>query len=69
MTMQEPVSVTWLNRYVASLLERDSVLAEVRVRGELSNCKTYASGHLYFMLKDEEASVSCVMFRREAAKF
>lgn len=68
MTIQEPVSVTWLNRYVASLLERDSFLAEVRVRGELSNCKTYASGHLYFMLKDEEASVSCVMFRREAAK-
>lgn len=68
MTEQQPVSVSWLNRYVATLLERDPFLGAVRVRGELSNCKLYTSGHLYFMLKDEQASVSCVMFRREAAK-
>lgn len=68
MTEHSPVSVSWLNHYVASLLERDPFLTAVLVRGELSNCKIYASGHLYFMLKDEQASVSCVMFRREAAK-
>jgi len=52
MSEQQPVTVTWLNRYVATLLERDPFLSSVRVRGELSNCKLYTSGHLYFALKD-----------------
>lgn len=68
MSEQQPVSVTWLNRYVATLLERDPFLSAVRVRGELSNCKLYTSGHLYFALKDEQSSVSCVMFKAQVAK-
>lgn len=66
--MSQPVSVAQLNRYVASLLERDSRLNPVLVRGEISGFKSYASGHLYFTLKDEEASVSCVMFKGSAVK-
>ena len=65
---QQPVTVTWLNRYVATLLERDPFLSSVRVRGELSNCKLYTSGHLYFVLKDEQSSVSCVMFKAQVSK-
>lgn len=68
MSEQQPVTVTWLNRYVATLLERDPFLSSVRVRGELSNCKLYTSGHLYFALKDEQSSVSCVMFKAQVAK-
>lgn len=66
--MSQPISVAQLNRYVAALLERDTNLNPVLVKGELSGCKSYASGHLYFTLKDDEAAVSCVMFKGQAAK-
>ncbi len=36
----------------------------IEVEGEISNFKPAASGHWYFVLKDERASLSCVMFRR-----
>jgi len=38
---------------------------EVVVRGELSNFTHHRSGHMYFSLKDEEAVLRCVFFRRE----
>lgn len=44
-------------------------LQSVAVIGELSNFKNhYASGHLYFTLKDADAAIRCVMFRSFAAK-
>ena len=42
------------------------MLRSLRVQGEISGFKRYTSGHLYFTLKDEEACVSCVMFRSAA---
>ena len=61
--------VRQLNLYVKSLLEGDARLRSVAVTGELSNFKDhYASGHLYFTLKDEAASVRCVMFRSFASR-
>ncbi len=59
-----PLTVSALNRAVASLLERSFPL--VRVRGEISNLTRAASGHLYFALKDDAAQVRCVMFRGRA---
>ena len=43
-------------------------LADVCVRGELSNYKIYPSGHHYFTLKDSESSIRCVMFKSSASK-
>lgn len=44
-------------------------LQSVAVIGELSNFKNhYASGHLYFTLKDADAAIRCVMFRSFADK-
>lgn len=54
-------TVSQLNQAAKQLLEQN--LASLRIRGELSNFKTYASGHWYFTLKDEQAQVSGVMFR------
>jgi len=39
---------------------------DVLVEGEVSNCVTPASGHLYFTLKDSEAQLRAVMFRSQA---
>ena len=61
------VTVSQLNRYVKALLEKDVNLSRVLVSGELSNFKPHPSGHLYFVLKDDEAQVSCVMFKGQAA--
>ncbi|MHB1453627.1 MAG: exodeoxyribonuclease VII large subunit [Saccharofermentanales bacterium] len=60
------ISVTQLNRYVASVLDSDSNLSGVQVTGEISSFRRYPSGHLYFTLKDAGCSVSCVMFRSSA---
>ncbi len=63
------ITVKQLNFYVKSLLEGDVHLQNVAVTGELSNFKShYASGHLYFTLKDADAAIRCVMFRSFAAR-
>ena len=65
---RQALSVSELNQYVKTLMDRDAMLGSVSVRGELSNYKIYPSGHHYFTLKDSESSLRCVMFRSSAAK-
>lgn len=57
------LSVAQLSRYLKELLETDEILRDVWVRGEISGCKTYASGHCYFTLKDADAQLPCVFFK------
>lgn len=64
----KPVSVTQLTGYIKLLLDRDEILAQTCVRGELSNYKIHSSGHHYFTLKDEGAVISCVLFRSDAMR-
>lgn len=63
---QEIVSVTQLNEYLKGKLDADPRLAEIAVRGEISNYKLYPSGHHYFTLKDEGGALKCVMFKGNA---
>ena len=58
------LTVTELNRRVRALLENQ--FETLWVTGELSNVKPAASGHWYFCLKDEAASIDCVMYRSRA---
>lgn len=63
------VSVKQLNTYVRSLIEGDARLSYISVRGEISNLRShYASGHLYFSLKDNDAVIRCVMFKQNALR-
>lgn len=63
------LTVRQLNMYVKSLLEGDVNLSSVILVGELSNFKNhFASGHLYFALKDGNASIKAVMFKGNAQK-
>lgn len=54
-------SVSELTTDLKTLLEDNFV--SIWIKGEISNFKTYASGHHYFTLKDEKAQISCVMFK------
>lgn len=67
--MLNTITVSQLNTYVKSLIENDVRLAAVSVSGEISNFKNhFSSGHWYFTLKDQNASIRCVMFRSSAAR-
>jgi exodeoxyribonuclease VII large subunit len=61
-------SVSDLTRYLRRLLEGDEILQDVWVQGEISNLSRPSSGHMYFTLKDANASLRAVMWRGEAAR-
>lgn len=44
----------------------ETTYTDLWVEGEISNCRPAPSGHLYFTLKDGEAQLSVVLFRRQA---
>ena len=55
------LSVSELSSRLKQLVERG--FAGLAVAGEISNCKRWSSGHLYFTLKDDYAQIRAVMFR------
>src|SRR5260221_11375967 len=57
------VAVSEVTRYLKDLLEEDYYLQDVWVRGEVTNYTQAPSGHRYFSLKDERATLGCVLFR------
>jgi exodeoxyribonuclease VII large subunit len=59
----EPITVSTLNTHILALFERDALLQDVWVRGEVSNWKRAASGHIYFSLKDNGAAIGAVMWK------
>jgi len=56
------VTVSEINAYLNDKLKSDLNLRNLYVRGEISNYKTYPSGHSYFTLKDKDSEISAVMF-------
>ena len=65
---RDVLSITQLNEYIRRMMDTDSLLSGVAVRGEISNHKVYPSGHHYFTLKDSDSSLKCVMFRSSAQR-
>lgn len=57
------IKVSALNQYIKLLLDDNSFLHKVYLKGEISNFKHHMSGHLYFTLKDEEGRISAIMFK------
>ena len=65
---EEYISVSQLTDYIKKLINSDSRLKQVYVRGEISNFKRYSSGDCYFSLKDEGSVIPGVMFYGFASK-
>ena len=62
----EPITVSKLTTHIVGLFERDDMLRDVWVTGEVSNWKRAASGHVYFRLKDSGATINAVMWKSAA---
>lgn len=60
-------SVSQVNNYIKLLLEDDVLLKDIYIEGEISNFKKHTSGHLYFTIKDELASINAVMYSSSAS--
>jgi exodeoxyribonuclease VII large subunit len=60
------LTVSELTGRIRTLLERE--FFEVWIEGELSNCKVWNTGHMYFTLKDGGAQIKGVMFRTALAR-
>ena len=58
--------VSDVTRFIKNMFDHEALLQNIMVRGEISNFKLYASGHGYFVLKDDKATLRCVLFRRWA---
>jgi exodeoxyribonuclease VII large subunit len=62
------LTVSQLTFHIRKLLEGEPELQDVWVSGEISNLSKPNSGHIYFTLKDKNASLRCVMWKTDAAR-
>jgi len=62
------LTVSQLTFRIRKLLEDNPELQDVWVTGEISNLSRPASGHIYFTLKDKNASLKCVMWKTDALR-
>ena len=56
-------SVSELNKYINQIIKSDEILADLYIKGEISNFYHHNSGHMYFTIKDEKSAVKAVMFK------
>ncbi|MBI2251653.1 MAG: exodeoxyribonuclease VII large subunit [Armatimonadetes bacterium] len=59
------LTVTQLNYYLKNLIETDNFLQALYLKGEISNFSRSALGHYYFVLKDQQSRINCVMFNNQ----
>ncbi|MGB8252558.1 MAG: exodeoxyribonuclease VII large subunit [Anaerolineaceae bacterium] len=62
------LTVKELTGYLHGILESDDLLRDIWVQGEISNLSRASSGHIYFTLKDQNASIRCAMWRPNALR-
>ncbi|MDQ3043934.1 MAG: exodeoxyribonuclease VII large subunit [Chloroflexota bacterium] len=62
------VTVTLLARYIKDLIDRDELLSDVWVEGEVTSVHHSQAGHVYFNLKDAECQIKCALFRQAAVR-
>lgn len=60
------LSVSEATAHIKSLLDDDPTLTDCWIRGEVSDPRTYNSGHTYFTLRDGTSQMRCVLFRQKA---
>ena len=64
----QAITVSELNSYIKEKISEDEMLANILVKGEISNFKNHYTGHFYFTLKDENSLIKCIMFKSYAER-
>lgn len=59
-------SVSEVNKYIKMIFDSEDFLNNITISGEITNFKAHYTGHLYFTLKDNNATIKCVMFKSNA---
>ncbi len=59
---------TAVNNYLKTILEKVKYMSFFSIKGEISNLKYHSNGNMYFSIKDENAQISCIMFKSYASK-
>lgn len=62
------ITVSQLSRYLKFKFDNDNNLANIFLKGEISNFKLHTRGHLYFTIKDENSRINAIMFASQANK-
>ena len=68
MDLEKYITVGDLNKYIKGVMESNSNLQNVYLKGEISNFKAHTRGHWYFTLKDETSRINAIMFSFNASK-
>ena len=58
----EYITVGELTKYIKGIIDDNTYLNKVYIKGEISNFKYHTRGHFYFTLKDEKSRINAVMF-------
>ena len=68
--MNAPVfTVSEINRHVKAMFDSELMMQSIFISGEISNFSNhYATGHMYFTLKDNKSAIKAVMFNRAAMR-
>lgn len=59
-------TVSQVNSYIKQVFDKNVILSNIWIKGEISNFKQHYSGHLYLTLKDEGGVLKAVMFKGSA---
>ena len=65
---KEYLTIKDVNNIVKRVIDNNYELANIYLKGEISNFKNHTRGHLYFSLKDESSRINAVMFSFNASK-
>ncbi len=65
MENREIFTVSQINGHLKNIVKNN--IPNLFIQGEISNCTLHRSGHLYFSLKDDKATIRGVMFRYYAS--
>ena len=59
-------TVSQINSFIKQIFSYEEIFYGINVEGEISNLKYNGFGNMYFTLKDEKSSISCVFFKDKA---
>lgn len=60
----KPLKVSEVNNYISRIINNDVLLYNIRIEGEVSNCKYHDNGHIYLSLKDDKSIIRGIIFNQ-----